>query len=488
MDILIVGGGSAGWIAASHMAVESGRAGHTVTLIESPNIPTIGVGEGTVPAIKRSLTRFGIKESTILSGCEGTYKQGIKFVNWHGDNSSYIHPFDYPFQGDRDLIDCWLGDDQTFEQVAGTQYIAIENKLAPKRSMTDCFEGDHEYAFHFDAAKFAKILSENAIEKLGVQHLFADVISVVLKPCGDVGQIITDKGIFEADLYIDCTGSQALIASQVEGAAFVDKSSTLFADRALAVQVQAVDSPIESATIATATEAGWIWDIGLQARRGIGHVYSSRHLSEEKARKILNEYVGKPVDARLIEMEVGYRPNSWNKNTVAIGMSQGFVEPLEATGLLVFDASARMLSEVLPVAREQFDLVAKQYNETLCDIWEGVIDFIKLHYVLSKREDSKFWKDNRHTATVPRSLQEKLQRWCYVPPTQYDFGKKSQVFHLENYLYVLYGMKYVTQPSATYKRHANDRRYSELKNYIADKSLNTKTLPSQRQYIERRIK
>jgi len=464
--VIIVGGGTAGWLAANHLAknlINTNENSIEVILVESPNIPTIGVGEGTVPAMRQTLMQFGISETEFITSCEATFKQGIKFVNWHknptaGQSDYYHHVFDYPKVTEIDLTPYWLNIQSESHDLKGVSFadaVSIQGEicdagLAPKLITTPEFQGITSYAYHLDAGKFATILARNATEKLGVKHVLAEVMSVNMHDSGEIKSLITDTaGELAGDFFVDCTGFKALLIGEKLGIKFKDKSDVLFADHALAIQIpyqnKSIDIP--SFTISTALKAGWVWDIGLQQRRGIGHVYSSAHTSHEQAEQDLRAYIGdeaKGINSRLIKMKIGYREKFWQKNCVALGLAQGFVEPLEATGLLVFDATAKMLAEQFPVSKVDMPLIAKQFNMRVEHSWENVIDFVKLHYCISQRDDSQFWLDNRDKTSIPDSLQEKLARWQYQPPSRYDFSNKFDVFNLENYLYVLYGMKYPT--------------------------------------------
>ena len=459
--VVIVGGGTAGWLAANHLAknlVANSTNGIEVTLIESPNIPTIGVGEGTVPLMRQSLMELGISESEFIRECDVTFKQGIKFVNWLHDPAEkphyYHHAFDYPNISNINLTHYWL-QTKNKSKLSFAESLSIQAKicdagLAPKLITTPQFQGATAYAYHLDAGKFASILTRNAVEKLGVNHLRCDVTAVNLAANGDIKSVSTDTlGEISADLFVDCTGFKALLIGEALKVNFIDKSDVLFADHAVTIQVpyEHADQEIPSHTVSTALECGWVWDIGLQKRRGVGHVYSSKYISHERAEEQLRRYIGGAatgINSRLISMKIGYREKFWQNNCVALGLAQGFVEPLEATGLLVFDATAKMFAQQFPSTQAEMPLIAKQFNKNVQTSWENVIDFVKLHYCLSQRSDSQFWLDNRDEKSIPESLKEQLARWRYQPPTQYDFTNRFEIFNLENYLYVLYGMEYPT--------------------------------------------
>ncbi|WP_163934122.1 tryptophan halogenase family protein [Paraferrimonas sp. SM1919] len=461
-NIIIVGGGTAGWLTACHLAKYWQchlPDSINVTLIESPNIPTIGVGEGTVPAVKESLEYFGISETELFKQCDATFKQSIKFVDWMkskpGQPNYYHHVFDYRTHKDIDLTPYWLmgaNDDKSFVDSTGFQGKVCDAHLAPKNITNKEYEGVCGYSYHFDAAKFALLLTNHGVNNLGVTHIKDDITDVRLDEEGNIKTLFATSGkSYTADLFVDCSGFQSLLLGQAMNVSFIPKNDILLCDKALAMQIPYEDDQCEIPpyTIATAKEAGWIWDIGLSSRRGIGYVFSSQHQSIEAASNRLKEYAlsvagesAKAIEPRLIDMNIGYHEKFWVKNCVAIGLSQGFVEPLEATGLMVFDGAAKMLAELLPVNTEQFDEVAAQFNRDMQTQWDNVIDFVKLHYAISDRDDSQFWQDNRKNQTMTKSLANRLSRWSKRLPSEFDFASRHEVFYTVSYQYILHGMEY----------------------------------------------
>ncbi|TNE62335.1 MAG: tryptophan 7-halogenase [Alphaproteobacteria bacterium] len=460
--VLVVGGGTAGWLTACHLAKKLGAGrpdGVKVTLIESPDIPTIGVGEGTVPAIRRTLADLGIRETDFIRACDVTFKQSIRFDGWVDGTADdrYHHIFDYPAVGEVDLTPYWLlgeAGNVPFADAVSVQAAICERGLGPKTMAHAEYDGAASYAYHLDAAKFAAFLTRHATEKLGVTHLLGHVGDVRVADDGHISAVATDRhGTIEADLFVDCTGFAARLVGQALKVPFIPRNDILFCDHAVAAQVPYAnaDAPIASSTIATARDAGWIWDIGLTGRRGTGYVYAEKYTSHEDAEATLRDYLRPTVGAvadevacRRIPMRVGYREKFWVGNCVAIGLAQGFVEPLEATGLLVYDATARMLADQFPPSKQAINTVAERFNARVRHAWDKVIDFIKLHYCLSQRSDTQFWRDNRDAAGIPDSLRANLELWAHQPPRDYDFPSRFEIFNLENYLYVLYGMRFET--------------------------------------------
>jgi tryptophan 7-halogenase len=215
------------------------------------------------------------------------------------------------------------------------------------------------------------------------------------------------------------------------------------------VPYETPDAPMASQTISTAQDAGWIWDICLPTRRGVGYVYSSRHSSEEAARETLQRYIGqqyRDLPVRKIPIRSGHRQTFWKNNCVAVGLAGGFLEPLESSAIVLVELSAKLIAEQLPANREVMDIVAKRFNEVTTYRWGRIIDFLKLHYVLTRRTDTAFWRDNVDPASIPQRLQELLRLWKYHPPWFFDeFDRLEEVFPAASYQYVLYGMGFESE-------------------------------------------
>ncbi|MDN3380632.1 MULTISPECIES: tryptophan halogenase family protein [unclassified Pseudoalteromonas] len=469
-DIVILGGGTAGWLTANHLAShykESIAAGNlSIRLIDSPDVATVGVGEGTVPVIRETLKSFGISETQLLMKCDTTFKQSIKFVDWtynpsEKPNNYYHHLFEYPHLGNKSINAFWLQNKakcpEHYASCVSIQHDICEANLAPKNIQIPEYGGVVNYAYHLDASKFTELLKENAIDNLAVQHTHAHVSNVKLSADGYISELeLLNEGVLSGDLFVDCSGFEGKLINKALNGSFVDKSDVLLCDTALAIQVpyEENEQTIKPYTIAHAQKAGWIWDIGLTTRRGVGLVYSSDHISEDNAYKELADYLeADSVDARKIPMKTGYQKEPWLKNCVSIGLSQGFVEPLEATGLLVFDMTAKMLATKLPINFSEMKNIAKDYNQQVGAIWENIIDFIKLHYCISKRDDTQFWLDNRQETNIPGDLLQKLKYWQTHIPSQFDFERTTDLFKLENYLYVMYGMDFDVDVNAIIQRH-----------------------------------
>lgn len=468
--IVVLGGGSAGWLAAGVIAAEhqvNNEMGIQVILIESPDVPIIGVGEGTWPSMRTTLKKIGVSETDFIRECDASFKQGSKFTDWvYPGDGSYYHPFTLPDSyNEINLAAHWLPhrDKVKFADAVGAQSHISDRFLAPKQITTPEFAGIANYGYHLDAGKFSQFLKRHCVEKLGVTHIVDHVTSINSAPNGDIASLATQSsGDITGDLFIDCTGFASLLLGEHYQIPFKEQHHILFNDSALAVQVPYpdVEAPIASCTISTAQDCGWIWDIGLPTRRGIGHVFSSAHTSDEQVEQNMRRYLeptlGKSavdkLSMRKLQFKPGYREKLWHRNCVAVGISAGFIEPLEATALVLIELSAQMISEQLPANRAVMDIVAKRFNEKFAYRWTRIIEFLKLHYVISQRRDSQYWRDHCDPSTIPDSLREQLALWRHQAPWKYDFFHVDEMFPSASYQFVLYGMGFDTVPYPFPKR------------------------------------
>jgi tryptophan halogenase len=493
--IVVAGGGSAGWLTAGVLAAEhraSSASGLRITVLESPDTPPIGVGEGTWPTMRDTLRRIGVSETDFIRECDASFKQGSRFNNWvTGDGDYYFHPFVLPQgYGEANLAAAWQGiATAPFADMASYQpHLCVQGR-APKQAATPEFAAVANYGYHLDAGKFGQFLRRHCTDKLGVRHVLDHIVGIDSHENGDIAALRLKSGAtLEGDLFVDCTGMQSLLLGKHYEVAFLSQKQVLFNDTALAVQVPypAQDSPIASQTTSTAQSNGWIWDIGLPTRRGIGHVYSSAHTSDEAAERELRDYIGVDIAApRKISFQPGYREKFWHRNCVAIGLSAGFIEPLEASALALVELSAAMLADDMPATRAAMDLAAARFNDAFLYRWERVIDFLKLHYVLSRRSDSAYWLDNRRAESIPVRLLEAMESWRHRPPSRYDFHRIEEVFPSASYLYVLLGMGFQIQPLRA-GRQSDNLELAE--GYFRDAAVLTRkmlaALPGNRELID----
>src|ERR1700759_11738 len=459
-NVVIVGGGTAGWLTAGVIAARhQGRikaGSFSVSLVESPNVPIIGVGEGTWPTLRGTLEKMGVSETDLFRHCDAAFKQGARFARWTtgAEDDGYYHPLMLP-QGfhDVNLVPHWLAKQQggSFCDYVTPQGVLCDDGLAPKTITTPEYQAVANYAYHLDAGKFAPFLQKHCTEKLGVRHVLADVAKVNQADNGDITSLtLKQGGELKGDLFVDCTGFSCLLLGKTLGVPFKDCSDVLFCDTALALQIPYAtpDAPMASHTISTAHSAGWTWDIGLPTRRGVGYVYSSRHISDEKAEEELRAYIGpqaKGLTPRKIAIRSGHRETFWKNNCVAVGLAAGFLEPLESSAIVLIELSAKLLAEQMPVNRQVMDIVAARFNDVNHYRWGRIIDFLKLHYVLTQRKEP-FWRDNLDPRSIPARLQNLLQLWKYQSPWFFDeFDRLEEVFPAASYQYVLYGMGFRTE-------------------------------------------
>lgn len=501
--IVILGGGTAGWLTANILAAEyDPDAGVRVSLVESPNTPPIGVGEGTWPSMRSTLLKIGISETEFVKTCSVTLKQGTRFENWvSGDGEVYYHPFSLPHGfSEVNLADYWnageLGDG-SFAKCVTPQYATCEHGLAPKQIQVPEYAFTLNYGYHMDAGKFAGLLKTNGVTKLGVAHTLADVSAVNADANGNILSLETSAGHISADLYVDCSGLSSLLIGEHYGVPLSSQRDTLFNDRALAVQVPYADpnEAIATTTKATAHHAGWFWDIGLQHRRGVGAVFSSRHTDQTSVEQALRTYLrdtNTPADAieqslRLIEFEPGYRHRFWEKNCVAIGLSAGFVEPLEASALVLVELSARRLAEYIPRLDVNMESAAAEFNEEFSGRWQQIIEFLKLHYALSQRTDTHYWREHQSTNSMPAGLAKKLKDWRFRCPWHQDEARVDEMFPSASYQYVLYGMGFSSgvQPSIYRDAKARTQKARSLFDEVQRQSHQfAQHLPAHRQLLD----
>lgn len=490
--VVIVGGGTAGWLSACLLAAR--LPDKSVTLVEAPDIPTIGVGEGTWPTMRETLATIGIPEGEFLKECDASFKQGSRFDGWVDGSAadSYLHPFTAPPPGDmRDLLAVWrdICPDRPFAAAMTPQHAVCVRNLSPRqRSMPD-YAGALNYGYHLDAGKFATLLARHATGRLGVRHVAAEVTGVVPGENGDIAELeLHGLPMLAGDLFLDCSGQAAILIGAHCGVDWIDRSDVSLNDRALALQVPvSPESAVASQTVGTAHEAGWIWDIALPSRRGIGCVYSSRFLSDERAEQILSDYVRRQVPGidtaglapRKLSFATGHRSRFWHRNCMAVGLSAGFIEPLEASAIVLIELSLKALTENFPQDRDAMDIHASRFNELFRYRWDRIVEFLKLHYVLSQRGEP-YWQAQRAPDAVPPRLAECLALWRSQPPSVWDLPRVDEIFPAASQQYVLYGMGFSVPVGLPAPSNAAGSRLAE----IAEKARAlAAALPANRDYF-----
>ena len=482
--VVVMGGGTSGWMSACYLErllarMQVGDA--SVTLVESEDIGIIGVGEATLNDLKRTLRFLEIDEREFMMRTHATFKNGIKFVNWCEDPAKvgrhhYYHPFEeVPKIDGMWLVDVWrcLHADKEIDldycYMTGPSAHISDKLRSPKTAESKPYEGLLDYAYHTDTVLFGRYLREIALQR-GVKRIVDNVIGVQSDERGLITALKTQShGAIEGDLFIDCSGFGGYLINKHFGTEFVSFSDSLFNDRAVALRVPYVSAaaPINPFTTATAMSSGWIWDIPLSdqrvelggqqrwsddsahGRRGIGYVYSSRFISDEAAERELRGYVGEQaegINARLLKMRIGHNRKFWVKNCVAIGLAGGFIEPLESTGIGLISQGLAFLAFHFPT-RDFPEPLAESYNDGMTRLYDHIREFIVLHYCTTQREDSEFWRANKHNPHVPARLQSLLEQWRHRAPDAYDNVSGFDFFHPTSFQYILAGMRHLAPPS-----------------------------------------
>lgn len=413
-NVVIVGGGTAGWITAALMIKVLGKT-LNITLVESDKIGTIGVGEATIPPIIPFNNALGLDEKAFLEATKGTLKLGIEFENWKRKGDKYMHAFggvgkNFPFC---DFYHFWvksqqLGYESEFGDFSLNYQASKQNKFAKLNRIEGTNLPGIEYAYHFDAGLYAKFLRDFC-EPLGVKRVEGIINHVQVDDENGYVQTVTleDGAEINGDLFIDCTGLKALLIEETLSTGYDDWSHWLPCDRAMAVPCEAT-SPILPYTRSIAHDAGWQWRIPLQHRTGNGIVYSSKHMSDEEAQNVLMSNLdGEPLgEPKVIPFRTGRRRKQWNKNVVAIGLSSGFFEPLESTNIHLIQTAATRLLKFFPHHGIKDEEVIEFNRQSLIES-ERMRDFIILHYKQNQRDDTDFWRACQRM-DIPESLTQKM--------------------------------------------------------------------------------
>lgn len=411
--IVVVGGGTAGWMTAT--ALVTGLRGCTVEVVESEEIPIVGVGEATFPSIRNYNRLVGIDEVEFLRATHGTYKLGIQFCDWRVQGESYFHTFGnfgdlggpYALWGQHKR----LGDSSP--GALGEQCLPTVMAMQGRFAAPEPDDGTlYNYAYHFDAALYAAFLQKLALHR-GALRIEGRIVDVARRTDGGVASIkLADGREVAGDLFIDCSGFGSLLLGRTLDEPFVDFSRWLPVDRAWACPCERSGDAITSYTRSTALEGGWAWRIPLQSRTGHGHVFASRYISEERAREqLLQQLDGAPLaEPRLLKFATGHRARFWVRNVVALGLAAGFLEPLESTSIFLIQSGlGRLMGPLQSGASVTEDTIAA-YNTGMVRQFARIRDFIILHYCLTARRDSALWRDMA-TMELPETLAFKLHVW-----------------------------------------------------------------------------
>ncbi len=493
-DIVIVGGGTAGWMAAALFANTMGKTVR-IKLVESEAIGTVGVGEATIPPIQVFNRMLGIDENEFIKATNGTIKLGIEFQNWGNVGESYIHGFGYIGKslGILRFEHYWLkclqnGTAQGLENYSFTNLAARAGKFARMDKIPNTPMDGLGYAFHFDATLYAKFLRKYA-EARNVERIEGKITDVKLdNESGDITSVTLENGDSVAgDFFIDCSGFRGLLINQALDAKFENWSDMLPCDTAIAVPCSNENRPEPRPfTQSIAHKAGWQWRIPLQHRTGNGHVYCSEFMSEDEATNILMQNLESPAlkDPMTIRFKTGYRPQQWKKNCVALGLASGFIEPLESTSIHLIQIGLFHLLKHFP---NKSDTVVNraEYNRRMEFEYSSIRDFIILHYFLNQRTDSDFWKMCQ-TIDIPESLKRKMD---VFRETGHLYRTDGELFTEEAWMHVMVGQNLIPKSYSPLADNFTDAEVSEyLKNINTLLTNTVNRLPTHQQFINQNCK
>ncbi|WP_286263212.1 tryptophan halogenase family protein [Thalassotalea atypica] len=474
-SITIVGGGSSGWMSALYLNQLYNHQKPTVkiTVIESKDIGIIGVGEATVHSIRLFFAAMGLDEAELLKETNATLKTGIMFNNWmkpvDGKMHQYFHPFEHVQLGPGlDLASRWLlsGREQIerFDQGASLSSYLIQKGHCPKMENARPYEGAVPYGYHLDATLMSRYLRNKAVEA-GVIHI-EGTVSEVVTDGENIDKIITEHGEHCADIYIDSTGFKGLLINQLKEDNWTSFEEALPCNKAVAMQIAYNNEQVPNPyTTATALTNGWAWQIDLVNRRGTGYVYDGNRLTKEQAEAELIAHNGqnaKILKTVHLDMKVGCRPEFWIGNCIAIGLSGGFIEPLESTGLHIINIGARLLATHLS-SKEVAQDVRDSYNRLMNGAYQDLKQFIVLHYCLTDRDDTEFWQQAQKSVEHCPELKRNLAVWQHKVCEYFDLaGGYSTTFTDENYRFILYGMQHYPKLNMNICHQQSDMVFEKL--------------------------
>lgn len=436
-NIVILGGGTAGWMAANlfHHLLPADKV--TVTLVESPEVGIIGVGEGSTPTLKRFFDMLGIKESEWMPECNATYKANIQFTGWSPQSgiTSYSHPF-------ISQVDTFT--ERAFYTNCRTRRLGLDTHTLPDSFLLngvlaqkglapitpEHFPFRMEYGYHFDSHLLGAFLAKRAVSK-GVTHYQTRATTVDQHVDGSIASLRCDNGeVINGDWFVDCSGFAAVLLEKTLGVPFESFGDNLFNNAAVVLPTSMEnDIPVQTESVAMA--CGWRWKIPLTHRFGNGYVYADGYLKKDDAETELRRELGlldADVEARHLKMRVGQRAQHWCKNCIGLGLSQGFIEPLEATALHLVQICIEMFADYL--LKGQFtNQFAKEYNQRVRERFDRVRDYIVAHYKLNTRHDSDYWRDNRNNPHFSDSLGQLLDVWFKREVLEQEIERQQLASH-----------------------------------------------------------
>lgn len=492
--------------------------GVDISLLESRDVPIIGVGESTVPPVVDFMHSLGVEEQEWMPACNATYKSSICFRNFHGtDSNTMWFPFSRTWgaanrPANRHWLYRYFTDDTYNDRFSIYDYCTLVPEICRQGKTVRSLPGS-SYAYHLDAIALGQFL-KGLSEKNGVRHIQATIEEVVHNEDGTIRELRLDSGDpVKADLFIDCSGFRSLMLGQTLGEPFDDYYDSLFNDKAIAIRFPFEDKEKEmvSYTLCTALSSGWVWTIPLYNRLGTGYVYSSKHQSPDEAeaefKTFLAGFLGeervKEAMPKHLDIRVGKHRRTWVKNCVAIGLSAGFIEPLESTGLQIVQSQVNLLTETLK-GRNDYNCVDMAiYNKSITRLLDTIRDFIICHYALTNREDTPYWKDVKYETVLSDSLVEKLAFARANMPARgteqvFDTGGALAGFGFnDGWYYILTGMGHLPfrlkqhrqARIASYEKALEDGRpeADKVLKQLEMERQNVHRLPSHYQYLKQNI-
>ena len=515
-NILIVGGGSAGWMTAAHMSKH--LEGVNISLVESPNVPIIGVGESTVPPVVEFMKSLGLDEKDWMPACNATYKSSICFRYFHGSDDNKIwFPFSRAWSvAGRSANRYWLykhyTDPEFSDRFSLYDYCSLVPGICREGKTVRSLPGA-VYAYHLDAVALGEYLKGFSTRN-GVAHISDTITEVVQNEDGSLSKVILESGNqIEADLFIDCSGFRSILLDKTLNEPFQDYHESLFNDKAIAIRFPFIDKEREmvSYTLCTALSSGWVWTIPLYNRLGTGYVYSSSHQTPDEAEQEFRKYLANFLDeervqdaqANHINIRTGKFNRTWVKNCVAIGLSSGFIEPLESTGLQIVQSQVVLLTETIKGSNDYNCADMAVYNASISRLLDVIRDFIVCHYALTGREDTQYWKDVKYTTRISDELVQKLMFARANMPARgneqiFDTGGMLAGFGFNDGWYsILTGMNFLPFDSGQHRQMKIGTFESMLEENMPEadnviRQMNSQrekitTMPSHYQYLKQNI-
>ncbi len=511
MKLLIVGGGTSGWMTASYLSKAFDHV--DITLVESATVRTIGVGEATFSTVKLFFDFLELHERDWMPHCSAAYKLAIRFQNWTKEKGHFYHPFQrYETAEGMTAAEWWLKlrNGEAFDYSCFVTPHICDAMSSPRfldgtvydDKVLDYFDDDkpvpnaiiaghqvqYPYAYHFNASELATYLQNYATER-GVKRIVDDVVEVVLDEQGAIAGVRTkENDLLTADLFIDCTGFRGLLLNKALNEPFISFNDSLLNDRAVAIQVPKDVEKIgmKPYTTATAMNAGWSWNIPLYGRDGTGYVYSSQFIDKDEAEREFREFLGpdaKDCDANHIQMRIGRSRNSWVKNCVAIGLSSGFVEPLESTGIFFIQHGIEELVNHFPRGTQVDPNMVHSYNQTINQCIDGVRQFLIVHYAAGNRDDTPYWRAATSVA-LPEELADRMRIWKARLPGLRNIYQPFHGFDSYSWSVMLLGLGYEPESYLAALDHLDENKAREMFAQIRRKSeFLVKNLPSQYEYL-----